>query len=46
MVVLVLGETGTGKEPVARAIHNSSLRKNRALIKVNYDRFILYESLP
>ncbi|MDR3629117.1 MAG: sigma 54-interacting transcriptional regulator [Desulfocapsaceae bacterium] len=34
-VVLVLGETGTGKELVARAIHNSSLRKNRALIKVN-----------
>jgi PAS domain S-box-containing protein len=34
-IVLVLGETGTGKELVARAIHNSSLRKNRALIKVN-----------
>ncbi|MFH0782262.1 MAG: sigma 54-interacting transcriptional regulator [Pseudomonadota bacterium] len=33
--VLVLGETGTGKELIARAIHNSSLRKNRALIKVN-----------
>jgi chemotaxis protein methyltransferase CheR len=33
--VLVLGETGTGKELVARAIHNLSLRKNRALIKVN-----------
>ncbi len=33
--VLVLGETGTGKELVARAIHGLSLRKNRSLIKVN-----------
>ncbi|WP_020588546.1 sigma-54 interaction domain-containing protein [Desulfobacter curvatus] len=33
--VMVLGETGTGKELVARAIHSSSNRKNRALIKVN-----------
>jgi len=33
--VLVLGETGTGKEVVARAIHGLSLRKNRALVKVN-----------
>jgi chemotaxis protein methyltransferase CheR len=33
--VLILGETGTGKELVARALHNQSLRKNRALIKVN-----------
>jgi len=33
--VLVLGETGTGKELVARAIHNLSPRKDKALVKVN-----------
>jgi PAS domain S-box-containing protein len=34
-IVLVLGETGTGKELVVRAIHGLSLRKERALVKLN-----------
>ena len=33
--VLLIGETGTGKELIANAIHHSSLRNNKLMVKLN-----------
>jgi formate hydrogenlyase transcriptional activator len=33
--VMILGETGTGKELIARAIHNNSPRRGKLMVKVN-----------
>jgi len=40
--VIVLGETGTGKELIVRAIHGSSLRKDRTFLKINCATLPLY----
>ena len=37
--VLLLGETGTGKEVFAQSIHNSSARKNKNFVAVNCSAF-------
>jgi formate hydrogenlyase transcriptional activator len=33
--VLIFGETGTGKELIARSLHQAGARKNKSLVRVN-----------
>jgi len=36
ITVLIQGETGTGKELIANALHTHSLRKHEKMVKVNF----------
>jgi formate hydrogenlyase transcriptional activator len=44
--VFIEGETGTGKELIAHAIHSSSQRYGRAFIKLNCAAILCYAKIP
>lgn len=39
VTVLILGQTGTGKEHLARHLHNNSIRKNKPYVSINCSAF-------
>ena len=43
--VLILGESGTGKNQLAKAIHNQSNRKAQPFIEINCATFALLASV-